>query len=75
MLNENEAAQKREVTVLHPHTSNLKVTFRGNEVYSVIEKGITIVQGTYRYFYPWHRVVLFVYHNDDVAARKVIQGY
>ena len=74
MLNGNEASQRREVIVMHPHCDK-RETYRGDQVYSITEKGIVIAVMSSRIFYPWSRVIQFTYHNDDVNARKVIQGY
>lgn len=74
MLDGNQAAQRREVVVKHPYNEE-NIRYMGDKVYSITEKGIVIAVVTSRILYPWHRVMLFNYHTDDVEARKVIQGW
>lgn len=73
-MDQNEAAQRREVVVLHPFTDQ-RETYAGDKVYSINDKGIVIALHAHRIFFPWSRVVQFTYHHVDVNARKAIQGF
>jgi hypothetical protein len=73
-MNGNEAAQHRALQVRNQVTGRVD-TYKGDQVYSIQPIGIVVASGTIRFFYPWQVVSHFSYHNDDVAARKVIQGY
>jgi hypothetical protein len=71
----NEAAQRRLLLVKSPTVTSGYADYHGDQVYSIRELGVVVASGQTRIFYPWNRVVSFTYHNDDIAARKVIQGF
>lgn len=73
-LDGNQAAQYRNLKIRNPFTGRIDV-FLGDQVYSVSQLGVVVAMSQQRCFYPWARIVEFMYHNDDTSARKVIQGY
>jgi hypothetical protein len=72
-MDQNEASQRRELR--YRAVDGTLITTKGDSVYSVTPIGVVIAVMNTRILIPWHNITDFTYHTQDVAARKVIQGY